>query len=239
MEILDPIPVNLDFKTIEEKLLVKRTGNWEQFQPLFEIATKSIAAKAAYGIRYVDERLEDGVMIDGVHFKSRILWKNLEKVGRVFPYVVTIGSVLEERSQASDDLLAKYYLDTIGNIALVKAREYLEDELRSRFALEHVSFMSPGSLEDWPLEQQKPLFSFLEGVERSIGVRLTENCVMVPRKSVSGIYFPTETTFYNCQLCPRSNCVGRKAAYSEQLAGKYGINKKKEDAYHGGMGESV
>jgi len=44
-------------------------------------------------------------------------------------------------------------------------------------------------------------------------------------KSVSGIYFPTETRFYNCQLCPRDTCMGRKAAYSSELAAAYGVNR--------------
>ena len=223
MEILDPIPINLNSTKISETLLVKKTGSWKQFESIFEIAKARITPKAVYGIRYIDEKREDEIIIDGVCFKSRVLRKNLDEVERVFPYAVTIGAGLEEQFGGLKDMLDKYYLDAIGNIALINARKYLEDELRSRFALARVSFMSPGSLEDWPLEQQKPLFSFLNGVAHSIGVKLTENCVMVPTKSVSGIYFPTETTFYNCQLCPRSRCIGRKAAYSKEMAEKYGI----------------
>jgi len=237
MEILDPIPIDLDPESIAEALHVPGTGAREQFQSAFEIAGRSISARAVYVVRYVEERCDDGVVIDGVHLKSRVLRKHLESVERVFPYVVTIGPALEERAGQMTDLLTKYYLDAIGNTALINARKSLAQTLRSRFALNNISFMSPGSLEDWPLDQQKPLFSFMDGVARVIGVTLTENCVMIPRKSVSGIYFPTETTFYNCQLCPRKNCVGRKAAYSAEMAEKYGINMNGE-ADHGGMGES-
>ena len=231
MEVLSTIPIDLNPKAIQETLQVERTGAWEQFQSAFEIACGCIAGRAVYAIRYVEARSDDGVVIDGVYFKSRVLRKNLEHVGRVFPYVVTIGPALEERAQDVMDLLEKYYLDAIGNAALINARKYLEQTLRSRFALDGLSFMSPGSLEDWSLDQQKPLFSFLDSVEHLIGVRLTEDCrsedcVMVPRKSVSGIYFPTKTTFYNCQLCPRDRCPGRKAPYSLKLAKKYGITKK-------------
>jgi hypothetical protein len=223
MEILDLIPLDLDPEAIGETLQVERTGAWEPFQSALEIARGRIAAKAAYAIQYVEARSDDGVVIAGVCFKSLVLRENLEDVGRVFPYVVTIGPALEERADRVDDLLEKYYLDAIGNIALIQARKCLEATLRSRFALDGLSFMSPGSLKDWPIEQQRPLFSFLDGVEHAIGVSLTENCLMIPKKSVSGIYFPTETTFYNCQLCPRDRCVGRKAAYDGDLARKYGI----------------
>lgn len=223
MKILEDIRVNLDPKKIGEKLLVQKTGNWGQFQELFEAARTVITPKATYGIRYIGEKLEDAVIIDGICFRSRVLRKNLEMVGRVFPYVVTIGPGLEEKADASQDLLEKYYLDTIGNIALNKARKYLEDELEARFAIEGLSLMSPGSLKDWPIEEQRSLFSLLEGGENAIGVKLNDSLLMIPRKSVSGIYFPTKTSFYNCQLCPRKHCEGRKAAYNEEVARKYGV----------------
>ncbi len=223
MEILDKIQIDLNPKKIGEKLHVQKTGSWDQFQGIFEAATPLITPKAAYGVRYIGEKLEDAVVIDGSCLKSRVLRKNLETVGRVFPYVVTIGPGLEAKADASQDLLEKYYLDSIGNAALIRARKYLEDELRARFAMEGLSFMSPGSLEDWPIEEQRPLFSLLEGVENAIGVKLNESLLMIPRKSVSGIFFPTEVTFYSCQLCPRKPCEGRKAPYKEDLAREYGI----------------
>ncbi len=83
--------------------------------------------------------------------------------------------------------------------------------------------MSPGSLNDWGIEEQSPLFSILGDVETAIGVRLNESFVMVPNKSLSGIYFPTEIQFYSCQLCHRENCPTRKAPYDEKLAREFGI----------------
>jgi len=44
---------------------------------------------------------------------------------------------------------------------------------------------------------------------------------MVPLKSVSGIYFPTEIKFESCQLCPREVCRGRVAPYDPDLVKKY------------------
>lgn len=225
---LDPIPVDLDLQTLAGMLRVKRTAGWGLFQSAVETARRCIAPRAGYTIQYVEARFEDGVVVGGVRFESRVLRKNLEDVERVFPHGVTIGVGLEERARRTEDLLERYYLDAIGNWALIQTRKYLEDALRSRFALKGLSFMSPGSLKDWPIEQQRPLFSLLDGAARAIGVTLTEACLMVPMKSVSGIYFPTETTFVNCQLCPRDRCVGRKAAYSPELADKYGIETDKE-----------
>lgn len=222
MEKLEQISLSLDMGEVKDKL---QGGDWVQIQTLLELAKPLISAKAVYEVCYIEEKLEDTVIMDGIRLSSRILRKNLEKVGRVFPYVITIGTSLEQKADASTDLLEKYYLDKIGNIALSEVRNHLEEHLRSRFALDGLSYMSPGSLEDWPIEEQRPLFSILKGAEVSIGVRLTESLLMIPRKSVSGIYFPTEVTFHSCQLCPRQNCEGRKARYNKDLAKEYGILK--------------
>ena len=222
MEKLEQISPGLDIGEVRNAL---RATDGVQIQALLEVAKPLISAQAVYKVCYIEEKLEDAVIIDGTRFGSRILRKNLEEVGRVFPHVITIGAGLEQRADASKDLLEKYYLDQIGNIALSKARKHLEDCLRSKFALEGLSYMSPGSLADWPIEEQQPLFSILKGVEASLGVRLTESLLMIPTKSVSGIYFPTEVTFYSCQLCPRQHCEGRRARFDENLAKEYGIAK--------------
>ncbi len=154
-----------------------------------------------------------------------MLSRNLESVGRVFPFVLTLGAALDEKIEASSDMLDKYLLDGIGNIALRDARRQLEGHLRATFALEKISCMAPGSLEDWPIEEQKNLFSLLPDAESAVGVRLTESFLMIPRKSVSGIYFPSEVTFFSCQLCPRERCEGRKARYDENKAREYGVTK--------------
>jgi len=222
MNKIEQIPVSLDMEEVRSRL---RAVDWQQVQNLLEVAKPLISAKATYKACYVDEKLEDAVIINGIRFSSRVLRRNLDKVGRVFPYVVTIGARLEEKIKACTDLLEEYIIDTIGNIALIKARKHLEDHLRSRFAFDSLSYMSPGSLADWPIEEQRPLFSLLKGVGESIGVRLTENLLMLPRKSVSGIFFPTEVTFYSCQLCLRERCEGRKARYNKDLAKEYGLQE--------------
>ncbi|MBL7126991.1 MAG: hypothetical protein ISS58_07330 [Dehalococcoidales bacterium] len=83
--------------------------------------------------------------------------------------------------------------------------------------------MAPGSgaADVWPITQQKELFSIFGNVEDLIGVRLTDKYLMIPIKSVSGIFFQTKTTFITCQLCPREACIGRRAEYDLGLVGKY------------------
>ena len=215
-----PIHVNLNIEEVKNKL---RAVDREQVQNLLESANPLISAQAVYEVCYIEEKFEDAVIIEGIRLNSHVLRRNLDRAGKVFPFVITIGARLEEKAKEGKDFLEQYYLDNIGNIALTQARKHLDDHLRSIFALGCLSSMSPGSLPDWPLEEQKPLFSLLKGAEKSIGVRLTENQLMIPKKSVSGIFFPTEFTFYSCQLCRREKCESRKAAYEEDLTNKYNL----------------
>jgi len=223
MEILEYIPVNLDLGEVKRRLHMEKRGDWSHVQTLVEEAHSLISAKAVYKVCYIESKHEDAITIDETCLKSRVLRKNLNNVERVFPYVVTIGNRLEEKARACTDLLKKYYLDTIGNVALTSTQKYLKDQFRSRYALNGMSCMSPGSLKDWAIEEQRSLFSILGDVKGFIGVRLNETLVMTPNKSLSGIYFPTEIPFYSCQLCPRKNCLARKAPYDEKLAREYGI----------------
>jgi hypothetical protein len=123
----------------------------------------------------------------------------------------------------TEDILKKYYLDILGTLALTSARKYFQGQLKSKYAIEKMSFMSPGSLADWPIQEQRPLFKLLGDPQKSIGVRLTDNMLMLPAKSVSGVYFPTEASFFSCQLCPRKDCIGRRAAFDHKKAEEYGI----------------
>jgi len=223
MEIIKPIPVVLDHEEIKTKLSMGRRGDWSQVLTLIKRAQALIEAGAAYKVCYIEERFDDTIRIDGVSLKSKVLRRHLDQVERVFPFVLTIGGALEEEARAYKDILKKYYLDAVANAALDSVRNYFEDRLKSRYALTSISSMSPGSLDDWSIESQGSLFSILGDVEEAIGVRLEKSLVMMPFRSISGIYFPTEIPFYSCQLCTRERCPSRRAEYNEQLARDYGI----------------
>jgi len=227
-ETLDSIPVNIDLKELQRKLHMKPGAQWDHVLSLAESAQSLIEPKVIFKTGYIDEKLSDGIILDGVRFTSTVLRKQLDEVERVFPYVMTIGPNWEKMAEESDDYLDKYYLDIIANVALISSRRYLTKHLQTRFALEKLSRLGPGSLENWPISEQAHLFSILGDVESAIGVTLTESFLMMPRKSSSGIYFATEIPFYACQLCPREECPSRKAAYDPNKADEYELKKPGE-----------
>ena len=225
MPILENIHIDLDFDAVRRRLHLKRDTDQKSVQDLVNSAQTVVEPKVLYKTAYIDEKREESVIIEGRRFSSSVLRKNLDKIQRVFPFVITIGNKFAEKLDACNDLLEKFYLDTIGNVALNQVRMSLRDHLKQKYALEKTAFMAPGSLPNWPIGQQKPLFKLLGDVKSSIGVELTESLLMLPAKSVSGIYFPTETSFFSCQLCPRERCDSRKAKYNEKLAQEYGIKE--------------
>ena len=173
MEILKNIPVELKMAEIKRRLHITRDQDLNLVRELMDFSQNLFDAKALYKICYIDEKLEDAVKVDGLSFRSKVLRKNLDAVERIFPYVVTIGPEFEENVRNCDDILRKYYLDMIGTLAIGSALKHLKKHLQSKYALGKVSFMSPGSLADWPIEEQRPLFDLLEDTENAIGVTLT------------------------------------------------------------------
>ena len=129
--------------------------------------------------------------------------------------MATCGSELDEIDLTDEDYLAAYWLDTFKAMALSSATTRLRKDFQTRFGGGKYATMNPGSADRsvWPLEQQKELFSLFGDVEKIIGVVLTDSYLMVPNKSVSGIFFHTEISFVNCQLCTREVCPNRKTPY--------------------------
>jgi hypothetical protein len=187
---------------------------WQEARPLFQ-------PRAFFRPAFVEAKKGDEVWIEGRVFRSRILRKNLEPVEKVFPFVLTVGPALETKAAEGDDLLRQFYLESLADLALGAASETLAGRLQKRYGFAVLAAMSPGSLEDWPITEQVPLFDLLGGVEAEIGVRLTDSLLMLPRKSISGILFPSEESFSSCRLCPRDVCPGRRAAFDPRLQKEY------------------
>jgi len=152
-------------------------------------------------------------------FVSKVLRANLEEVERVFPYVATCGRELDSAPTSDGDVFRQFCWDAIKEMALHVALSHLVDHLKEVHELESLSSMNPGSgdLEVWPIEQQKELFAFFGDVEDRIGVALTDSCLMIPNKSVSGLFFSSEHGFESCQLCHREDCQRRRSPFDPHL----------------------
>jgi len=216
--VIDHVRFEPKMGRLAKRLRVRQGGPQEaEFARLVVEAAEIAKPKAQYGVAYVNERSDDAVVVDGVTLTSRVLRVNLDQVYRVFPYVATCGTELDEWASTLGDLLRSYWSEAIRESALSAASQALYSHMVEAHSPGKTSTMAPGSLGDWPLREQRQLFTILGDTEATIGVRLTESSLMLPTKSVSGVRFPTETRFESCQLCPRDACPGRRASYEADL----------------------
>ena len=157
---------------------------------------------------------------NGTVLRSAKLARSLGKSTLLTAFVATIGSgVDEEIRQLMDNGLASqgFILDSIGSVAAENMIEQFQRETARRLREDGLALtlrFSPGYC-DWPVTEQKKLFSLFLNVDT--GVRLTDSCLMIPRKSVSGVFgiYPIVDGFrdrpYNpCPDCGNLDCSARR-----------------------------
>ena len=216
--VLSDVRLELDLDVLRKRVRVRGASAYaEALERLVERARAVARPKALYRVGFVEPDGEDTVVVDGVVLTSRVLRVNLEGVHRVFAYAATCGRELEEWSKSLNGALERYWADEIQMMALESALGAMDEHIEAHHRPGPISSISPGSLEDWPLQQQRPLFELLGNTEDAIGVRLLDSLLMLPAKTVTGIRFPTEVGFESCRLCPRERCPGRRVPYDKDL----------------------
>jgi len=182
-----------------------------------ENANYLIDPSNSYVISDIELVLGSHVIVgDSVIFESKVIAQLLKQCEKVAVFLTTIGDYLEKMvSQLAEDglVLQALVLDAIGSIAAEKMADLVKGKIEEEAHAQglHISpRFSPGYC-DWNIEQQKIVFQAMNG--DSAGIRLTEGCLMLPRKSVSGVIGigPHYVEEYNpCPTCSKHDCVGRR-----------------------------
>ncbi len=154
-----------------------------------------------------------------INFDSKVVSGLLRKCEQVAIFVATIGKEFEGIACGlSEDglLLQSAALDAIGSNAVEKVADFVHENIVDIAAWQGMVAskrrFSPGYC-DWDVEQQRILFEAVDG--GTAGVELTETCLMLPRKSISGIIgigtADRGIENYNpCLACDKTDCVGRR-----------------------------
>lgn len=123
-------------------------------------------------------------------FLSKQVERLLRGCVEVVLFAVTAGSAIEaevSRLMEEGEMAEAVMLDSIASEVAEGCAIYLNKLVRSdahRRSLHLTPRFSPG-FGDWPLERQRDLFVALD--PSHIGIKLTESCVMIPRKSISAL----------------------------------------------------
>lgn len=131
-------------------------------------------------------------------------------------FTATIGEAFDRfihQLKTEDDMLRVFIADALGSVLAEATVSLLMKQLEKRAAAEGLCISnnySPGYC-DWFLAEQKQLFSLFP--DGSTGITLTDSCLMLPVKSVSGIVAigrEVKRREYGCTICTMVNCIKNK-----------------------------
>lgn len=221
MEVIDPIPFELDVEDLLETL-TKRRLREKDITPLIDECRQLIEPKAVYEFLKVVNVDNDTIHIEGGYsLKSIILGDMLEDQQMIVPYVVTIGSKLEQKAseEAKKSVLKGFVMEQIADYSVSKARLYVSSLAKDKLGNAVYNF-SPGSGTGklFEISQQEILFKMIDST--TIGVSLSPSYVMTPRKTISGVLAATPIEYEACEYCPK-NCENRKKEYKGEYIGHH------------------
>ncbi len=183
------------------------------FEAMLERAAAQACPKALYRPCRIEARRGNEVTIEGVTFSGPLLRRQLARVHRVFPFVVTCGRELDALSPPSAEVLERYYWGRICTAILRREHQAIRKDLRHRFQLPSTAYLAPGSGDAWlwPIEQLPRVFELLGGKPAEIGVELKPSCVMIPAKTLAGFHYASKKEFQTCRACNMKACPDRLA----------------------------
>ncbi|MFC1908796.1 vitamin B12 dependent-methionine synthase activation domain-containing protein [Chloroflexota bacterium] len=174
----------------------------------------------SYIIRDIQSVHGDRITVEGsVTFHSQILARLLEHCQKVGIFIATIGDRFEGivAELATEGLVFKAsLLDAIGSSAIEKIADLVHEKICEQVCGQGLLCtsrrFSPGYC-DWAINQQEMIFGCMGG--NTAGVHLTEEHLMLPRKSISGIIgigdSNSQIENYNpCKSCQAQDCPGRR-----------------------------
>ena len=160
-----------------------------------------------YILRKADEvHLNTGAQIKGYMKGAEYLALFVCTAGKIF-------TDLFSRYNHEGNYPEAYIADAIGSLTAEKAMDKIQENLALEMQAEGLQISnrySPGYCE-WPVSRQRELFDQMG--EFPIAVSLTESCLMLPIKSVSGIIgvgAHIRKRPYSCQICKNKNCNYRR-----------------------------
>ncbi len=181
-----------------------------------------VKPRIQYGFYRIESTDRGGVLLESdVYFKSARLSRTLEPCNEAVVFIATIGRPIDDeihRLMKRNHYSEAYVLDAMGSLAVESVVNQFQEAMRETYKTRNMNVtlrFSPGYC-DWAVTGQKQLFSLFE--KHHTGVRLSDSCLMNPRKSVSGIFGvlpesagPEKALFNPCRECKRVNCRSRRS----------------------------
>ena len=181
---------------------------------LVDCCTPHAGYRLLDGGRYETDKVK---VADAVLHTGPIIAEAMGEASSIAIFTVTLGAGYDKWMQEikqEDNIMHEFVANSMATVVAESITEELIAVLRKNVqeqGLKATNNYSPGYC-GWPLMEQQLLFSFLpNGIS---GITLTESCLMLPIKSVSGIIGVGENALkrpYGCAVCNmQKRCHHRK-----------------------------
>lgn len=196
IQIADPLPVTVPRPMVLMRLGYRRPDQVPEktgriLEEIMEQGKALLRPRATYGL-FDAATPEPGVTLLAASLRasSRSLHERLQGCRRAVLFAATIGAESDawihevmEKGEMTRGLLADAYASSAA-IALGLEVETLAARVLSGEGLSATKRHAPG-YGDWPLSDQSPLCGLV--VSERIGISVTEDFLMIPAKSISGV----------------------------------------------------
>ena len=213
--ILDKVPVQVTHQTVLTQMGYPQNASTSEAisQKIKAELTRSlplIKPKGAY--LYLEEQANpQGLEVFGPN-KTIVL-----ALATIGPTLENHANRLINNGQGATGLIA----DTIGTVAAEQTADYVESKIQQHWTQLglHISRRYAPGYCGWDLKAQRYLLGYFPD---TIGIQLTDGCLMVPEKSLSFVCLLSKTGDFscvklgNCKKCRQNNCPYRLRPYEEK-----------------------
>ena len=226
--VLDRLPFTIDVASIARRVHLPGTpednpADWRDLAALVARFQTTGRPKALLRLAAVTSHDANGVGIDGRHyFASSTLAQRLVDQHRVWLFCATCGQEVAPLAEGLD-VFQQLWFEELKMALLTVASKAVSDTIKRAYAVKRLASMAPGSgdAQLWPIQELQALFGALAGQAQSaLGVELTDSMLMLPNKTVAGVYFASDAAFATCELCHRDGCPNRRQPFNQDLWAK-------------------
>jgi hypothetical protein len=185
------------------------------------VCIKALKPAALYESFSIDKIVDSSVYFESGHiFNGPNISKILKGSEFAVIFMLTLGKEIDDlikKVRDGGDTLRTIIMDSVTTDMLGTVGDHVGRIIKNNISVPEgyasTCPYSPGQYK-WTIEEQKELFEMADGSK--IGISLNQSYLMIPFKSVSGVYGfgpkdKINKTRVACDLCPRrENCIGRR-----------------------------
>lgn len=186
--IFEKFPFSYDIETLDKELHLR--GNEAMIdilEPIYERVEQLARPKAIYFQAEVADKTDKFVKINDAIFESKLLRGYVDKGDTIFPYIVTVGTELDDYAKTLKDSMESFMIDEVMNLLVNTGKVFVADAVKAETGWPVAQDYVPGNGEEWSTTEQKRLFELFAGETDKIGVTLGDNYFVLPGRSTIGI----------------------------------------------------